>query len=88
MASEVEKAWMPERFAAGSVVSEYRGGHVVDDEAYTAAVKVLECARQPFQQRRLALVSVGMSPELAGSAQQSSEQVDGGEFPGDRDAIG
>ena len=84
----LEKAWMPDRLASWPVVSEYGGGHVVEHQAYTTAVEVLECARQPFKQRELALVSIGMHPELAGGAQQSSKQVYGDELPGDRDAVG
>ena len=88
VAGELQKARMPDRLAVGPVVSEDRGGHVVQNQAKATAQEVLESTRQSLEQGGLTLVAVGVHPQLAGGAQQTPEHVDGGERAGDRQAVG
>ena len=88
MAGEVEKAGMPDRPAVGSVVSQYGGGHIVENEAQATAMEVLEGARQPLEQCGLPLVAIDIRPQLAGGAQQSTQEVNARERTADGEGVG
>ncbi len=88
MASEVEEEGMPDWLTVGPVVSDYGGGHVVENQAQAAALKVLEGTSQTLQERGLTFVAVDVHPKLARGAQQTSEHVDYREDTGYGYAVG
>ena len=73
---KVQEAWVPERLSVGSDTPQDRGGHVVEDDALSHTTKVRESVSQPFEQRRLSLVTEESQVEFAREAQEAAEGMD------------
>jgi ParB-like chromosome segregation protein Spo0J len=73
---EVQEARVPKRLPVGSDAAQDRGGHIVQHYAMSDPTKVREGVSQPFEQRRLPLVTEESQVELAREAQEAAEGMD------------
>ncbi len=76
MTSKIQQSLVPQGVAVGGAVAgEHGGGHVVEDQAQSASVEVLEGHGQAFKQGVLALIGKKVEEELARRAQQTAQGV-------------
>ncbi len=87
VAREVEEPRVPDRLAVAADATQDDRRHVIEDHPLGDALKRFESAREPFEERALALVTVEADVELAGVGEDAAEAMDALGRIGDRDGV-